>query len=385
MIFPSLALLLPSLLLNGGLSTDRFPRYPSELLASQKQQQSSPTYQKFFRGCSEYYSPSLCQEAEFIRTERNQNEPRNQYNFTDLGYEITSLPLLIRRDIKSYFNENLHLNQIEDLDHPSLASVRSHLSPQEKYQINHWEHKTHLLPISDSFISTVVLGYLQPFIEQWIHSPIALAHNPIWRVHRAGSVIAPHVDLAPNVITMIYQIDFDEEEEEMDEEEERWSFQLLDHLHEEHSRSLPRGHMLLYESHSVLFGRINPSPSSGCALLIAQFLPSYFDKLTLSVTQEASPQQPPQSQKIRKALPKFSSSLQMHPSPSPSTASLHRSHGTPISAPASSTASLPSNREPNPLHYAVAAKDHEEISSLLSNSCPEHTFSLLEGKDHNGW
>jgi hypothetical protein len=230
------------LLLNGILGSERFPRFPSELSITQNQ---NPTYQQFISGCSEFYSPSLCHQAEISRTERNQNEPGTQYNFTELGYQITPLPLLIRREIKTYFNDHLHFNQIENLEQmPSPSATQ--------FQINHWAKKTHLLPLSDSFISTIVVEYLQDFIEKWIQSPIALSQNPIWRIHREGSVVAPHLEMVPNVITMIYQIDFDDEEEEMDEEEDRWPLQIIDHHGQEHFLTLSRGDMMIYEVSPLL-------------------------------------------------------------------------------------------------------------------------------------
>jgi hypothetical protein len=130
----------------------------------------------------------------------------------------------------------------------------------------------------------------------------------------------------------------------------------------------------------VIFGRSTPTTSTGCAILVAHFLPLYFDKLNQLI---ASPG--PGSDR-RSVVPQsalsFSStpSRHSHPNRFPSaafTTSFSRSH-----VPASPhTPRL----VPNRLHYAVAARNLDEVASLLSTTCLDTSDNLLHGKDLNGW
>jgi hypothetical protein len=186
-----------------------------------------------------------------------QTLPSQQYHFTETGYQLIPLPLLIRKEIKSYFNDHLHESFIEEWDPHLLAS--SSFSSREKFLTNHWLTSTRLLPLDNSFLDHVLVTQIQPHLEEWIHSPVSLVHSPLWRVYGKGSLIAPHVDLPPHVLTIVIQIDFDDDQEEVDEEEmavagesqRRWPVQLIDPEGFEHSLIIARGDILIYEVWSL--------------------------------------------------------------------------------------------------------------------------------------
>jgi hypothetical protein len=216
--------------------------------------------EEYLEGCSRFYSVELCQQAELTRTEMLHLLPSQQYNFTETGYQILSLPLLIRKEIKTYFYHSLHESQVEDwtqggsLSSGHSAAVNSLLlsppsSALDRFLTNHWTVPTRLLPLSDSFVSHVIVNQIQSHLEQWIQSPLSLVHQPTWRIYSKGAVIASHVTRPPHVVTMMIQIDYDEDEEEIDEESRqmRWPLQIVDHDGFEHSLVIARGEMMIYE------------------------------------------------------------------------------------------------------------------------------------------
>lgn len=194
------------------------------------------------KGCARYYSSESCQSAEIERMKLIKSEPSRQYNYTDIGYEVIPLPLLIRREIKSYFHANVEYNQVEDWN----GQIPEGIFPK-KFETNHWSRPTHVIPLTDDFISKIIVNQVQGFLERWVQSPISLAQTPVWRIYPEGSLIAPHVELLPSVVTMIYQIDYDDDEEELEQINERWKLELVDHHGLKHVLTPMRGDLLIYE------------------------------------------------------------------------------------------------------------------------------------------
>ena len=167
----------------------------------------------------------------------NKNEPLKQYNFTSTGYEIIPLTIPIRSEIKSFYYSNYHLSYDEKWN--SLL--------KESFLLNYWIKPTKLIPITESFLSEVIILKIQPIVEKWINNSISLIASPTLRIHSKDSIILSHIESLPKVITIIYQIDLNEEDEEEGDIYSKWSLELIDHQGNLHDITLSKGELLIYE------------------------------------------------------------------------------------------------------------------------------------------
>jgi prolyl 4-hydroxylase len=103
-------------------------------------------------------------------------------------------------------------------------------------------------------------------MEEWTGQQLSPVSLYGVRVYHNGSILAPHVDRAPLVISAIINVDQDVDE--------TWPLEVYDHFGTAHNITMEPGDMVLYESHSVIHGRPFPLKGKFYANIFIHFEPT---------------------------------------------------------------------------------------------------------------
>jgi prolyl 4-hydroxylase len=111
-----------------------------------------------------------------------------------------------------------------------------------------------MLPIHEQpAIKRMVTEQVQEILEAWSGQTLVPTSVYGIRAYRNQSILAPHVDRLPLVISAIINVDQDCDEP--------WPLEVIGHDGVAVNLTMEPGDMVLYESHSVIHGR--PYPLSG--------------------------------------------------------------------------------------------------------------------------
>jgi prolyl 4-hydroxylase len=112
--------------------------------------------------------------------------------------------------------------------------------------LNHWKAPSQFFDVNDDKLRTYVWDETQSIMEQW--SGVKLSPSSFYgRVYTNQSIITPHVDAEPLVLSAILCIEQDVTEP--------WVLEMIGHDGKAYNVSLVEGEMLLYEGASVIHGR----------------------------------------------------------------------------------------------------------------------------------
>lgn len=102
-------------------------------------------------------------------------------------------------------------------------------------------------------LTSYIWDAAKQILEDWTGQ--YLAHCNIWgiRTYHNGSILTPHVDRNPLVVSAIINV-----AQEVDED---WALEVWGHDGKPYNITMEPGDMVLYESHSVIHGR--PFPFRG--------------------------------------------------------------------------------------------------------------------------
>ncbi|GAX21439.1 hypothetical protein FisN_10Hh017 [Fistulifera solaris] len=183
-------------------------------------------YIQFLQGCYQTYGEALCDAREQERIALNAMQPALQTNFTSNGYtkvRLSDAAFLLLQDFW-----DLH-SSFESLEQPSShPALRTEVWNRGSMYVNHWEAPTKVL----SFENTE--AGLMPgdvaFLQQEVQSAIAkwsgvstLTPTLMYgiRVYERGSILVPHVDRLPLVLSAIINVAQDVEED--------WPLEIVGH------------------------------------------------------------------------------------------------------------------------------------------------------------
>lgn len=102
-------------------------------------------------------------------------------------------------------------------------------------------------------LSAFISDQARQVLEQWTGQVMAGTSVYGIRVYHNNSILSPHVDRLPLIISAIINVDQDVDEP--------WPLEVYDHDGVAHNVTMQPGDMVLYESHSVIHGR--PFPFRG--------------------------------------------------------------------------------------------------------------------------
>jgi hypothetical protein len=173
-------------------------------------------YGKYMAGCYEKYDWAICERHEEERLALNLNQPPLMKNFTAAGYAKVQAPAKAFAILSDYFhkyNNHKAAGATADDNNDEGSSSSSLFIPEQwpkgNVYTNHWETSTEMnhldmhMPLADKErISKLV----QDVLEKWCGVPLIETSLYGIRVYRQGSILAPHVDRLPLVISAIINV-----------------------------------------------------------------------------------------------------------------------------------------------------------------------------------
>jgi prolyl 4-hydroxylase len=274
---------------------------PSEVFYQQGSPQQIQAYENYMQGCMRQFSKndnaddsnrprlsSLCEQKERERIEINARQPRSVHNYTHAGYAKVPIPTETFRILREFWDTTAKQN-------PSYKRV---LEPWDRENIytNHWESPIYIVPLAKDknnhpFTTTnlstaqrqLIFTEVQSVLEAWASSPLIPTSLYGIRVYGNNSILAPHVDRIPLILSAILNIDQDVETP--------WILQVIGHDGRSHNLTLQPGEMILYESHSILHGRPYPLQGNYYANVFVHFEPVGFTQQFHQKQQQQQQQQ----------------------------------------------------------------------------------------------
>jgi prolyl 4-hydroxylase len=210
--------------------------------------QHTERYQKLLQGCYAFYSQEECDETERGRFKMSLEQPRTQFNYTELGFKKIRTPRIVYDALLSYYRTNKAQRKLEKWSRGYTYT-------------NHWDSPTYMISVEDETheggglqFKEFIWNSINPIIEEWIGHKLRPTSLYGIRVYTNNSILATHVDRLPLVTSCIINVD----QEGMTEP---WELEVYDHSGKAHNVTMEPGDLVLYESSTVLHGR--PFPMNG--------------------------------------------------------------------------------------------------------------------------
>ena len=235
----------------------------------------SELYDNYLLGCRDYYRKDeyACVDSEKDRLEMNRNQPPVMQNYTTFGFQKTKAPSDLMKSLKEFMNNNKEDNYNDEKWHPGDT------------HINHWKSKTYLLNVQDPRhigggmrLKNQIWNTAKDILSDWVNKDntsgssnrIELSPASLYgiRTYTKGSILAPHVDRLPLVISAIINVD------QNLEKGEEWPLEIYGHDGVAYNVTLQPGEMLLYESASIIHGRPYPFQGKTYSNVFVHFEPA---------------------------------------------------------------------------------------------------------------
>eukprot|EP00536_Pseudo-nitzschia_multiseries_P007412 jgi/Psemu1/256225/estExt_Genewise1Plus.C_1750033 len=205
-------------------------------------------YSDYMKACDKVMmaqSNGFCSKLDSMRTRMNREQPGSVYNFTKNGYAKIKVPTDLYDLIKDFFDKNRHLAEIE----------------WKKYNVYHnaWDSPPTMVNFNlehtggSAILTSEIEDKVRPILEEWTGQHLSPVSTYGVRIYHNRSILAPHVDRMPLIISAIIQVDQDVDEP--------WPLEVYGHDGIARNVTMEPGDMVLYESHSVIHGR--PFPMVG--------------------------------------------------------------------------------------------------------------------------
>lgn len=169
--------------------------WPMQRAVEEKDQQTAAmtqsqrdAYETYMKGCSETYTPELCQQNEADRIAINAAQPSQLRNFTAAGYAKVQAPAKSFRLLKEFWEKH----SAENLLTERWEAANTH--------VNHWAVPTLTLRVDAPDGPTLknrrrIVEEVQNILEQW-SGGVPLVPTSMYgiRVYQNGAILALHVD-----------------------------------------------------------------------------------------------------------------------------------------------------------------------------------------------
>ena len=130
---------------------------------------------------------------------------------------------------------------------------------------NHWSSPTKLLHMQDSTTRKFIWDASKSILEQWTGVELSPSSMYGVRIYTNGSILAPHVDRNPLVISVVVNVGQDVDEP--------WPLEVYGRDGKAYNITMEVGDMILYEGHSVVHGRPFPLMGRYYAVSVHYFSP----------------------------------------------------------------------------------------------------------------
>ena len=199
------------------------------------------------QGCYDLEDKFSCDSAEGGRMEMNRDQPKAQYNYTEVGFKKLRLPQNTWELLLNFWQLN-------------KENAKKELVPGPYTYTNHWDSPTYMVSVEDnslkgagSELKEQIWEGVKPILEEWVGRKLVPSSLYGIRIYKENAVLATHVDRLPLVTSCIINVDQDVNED--------WPIEVYDHAGRAHNVTMKPGDMVLYESSTVLHGR--PAPLNG--------------------------------------------------------------------------------------------------------------------------
>lgn len=217
-------------------------------------------YYDIMKGCYEAYTYEECMETERARLKMSLEQPRTQYNYTEVGFKKIKAPRVVYEALKNYYEANKHNRKEEKWSRAYTYT-------------NHWESPSYMISVEDVSYSgggqsfkDFIWSNISPVIEEWTGHKLKPTSLYGIRVYTNNSILATHVDRLPLVSSCIVNV----AQEGM---LEPWELEVYDHAGKAHNVTMEPGDLVLYESSTVLHGRPFPMKGVNYANIFIHFEP----------------------------------------------------------------------------------------------------------------
>jgi len=227
----------------------------SSRLPQQKQR-----YQEFMRKCALVTNSSdFCQYEENWRMQLNMYQPQSVYNYTRMGFAKQRAPEALMSLLREFWDQNR--NQLV-AEWSTNNKERPYKQKATTYH-NHWDAPTSIVRLYNRSLvgggknlQRTVTDLARLELQKWTSMQLAATSTYGIRVYHNQSILTPHVDRLPLVISAIINVDQD-----LGPDQEPWPLEIYDHEGKAYNVTMEPGDMVFYESHSIIHGR--PFPFSG--------------------------------------------------------------------------------------------------------------------------
>lgn len=247
---------------------------------AQHSQVSDPKRQLFYesilQSCRSSHSLEKkdCDESERNRIHRNYAQPPLMTkNFSYIGFQTDQLPQYLIDELTEFWDDQYY---------SSLSSpAEEHWHGLENTYTNHWQSPTYMLSLEkDSYLRAALSHTVEQKLYEWIATfpqqqqeeedmELVLTSFYSVRIYKEHSIVAPHVDRLPFVLSAMIQV-----AQENDDDDDDWPLELYGHDGKAYNISLRKpGDMILYEGHSIIHGRPFPFQGKHSANIVLHFEP----------------------------------------------------------------------------------------------------------------
>jgi len=161
-------------------------------------------YNEFINGCHEKYAPlydHFCDITEGERIEMNLRQPAGIVNYTELGFAKVHAPDDLVKMLTHFWTINYR----------SLQNIPNETWARGNTYTNHWYAPTKMLQMEElrgggEPLRSKVWDTSKEVLERW--TGLELSPSSLYgvRVYTEGSILAPHVDRMPLVISAIVNV-----------------------------------------------------------------------------------------------------------------------------------------------------------------------------------
>jgi hypothetical protein len=221
-------------------------------------------YVHHLEACRKAYSedPSKCDSYEYGRMVMNRRQPQSMKNLTDVGFKKVRAPVRLKELIDDFWNAN---SQEEKQKTENWGVGNTY--------VNTWDSPTTMVSVDDkglrgsgAKLKEELWAATSAVAEEWTQQELQPCSLYGIRIYHNNSIMLPHVDRLPLVVSAMINVAQDTDEE--------WPLEVYDHDGHAHNVTLQPGDMLLFESASVIHGHPFPLKGHYYASIFLHFEPT---------------------------------------------------------------------------------------------------------------
>jgi hypothetical protein len=220
-------------------------------------------YLQHVEGCRNHYAPDnspKCDWYEWNRLLRNRRQPQSILNLTETGWKKIRAPSHLKELIDDFWETNKDKDKAEEWGVGNTY-------------FNSWESPTTLVSVDDKGLrgsgpklKEELWAASSAVAEEWTQQELQPCSLYGIRVYHEGSIMMPHVDSPPLIVSAMYNVAQDTDEP--------WPLEIYEHNGLAVNITLDPGDLLLFETASVIHGHPFPLKGRYYASIFLHFEPT---------------------------------------------------------------------------------------------------------------